>query len=177
MANRLVELAAVFAPLSLVTIGGGQTIVAEIQRQVVDVHGWLSVQEFLDLFAISRMAPGPGSLLVTTIGWTVGGFWGAVVATVAIFGPTVLLIYCVAHVWARYRGARWQLALERGLRPVAAGMILAASYVLLQSLSGGWLARGVAFASTAVLMTMRVQPLALLAAGSLAFVCLRQLGV
>jgi len=170
MPSLLWSLVVVFAPLSLVTIGGGQSAVADIHRQVVDVHHWMTQAQFIDAFAISRMAPGPGSLLVTLIGWHVAGFWGALVATIAIFAPTAGLIYAVAHLWSRYRGARWLTAIESGLRPVAAGMILAAVYVLLQALDGGWVARGLAVASTAALMLTRVSPPALIAAGAALFV-------
>jgi chromate transporter len=173
MLTRLLALFAVFAPLSLVTIGGGQAVIADYHRQVVAVHHWMTETQFLNAFAISRMAPGPGSLLVTLIGWQVAGFWGAVVATLGIFGPTAFLIYGVARLWARYRGARWQVALERGLRPVAAGMILASTYVLLQSLEGGWLAQGIAFASTGILMLTRLNPMLLLACGAGIFVTFR----
>ena len=72
---------------------------------------------------------------------------------------------------------RWQIVLETGLRPVAAGMILAAVYVLLQALDGGWLAQAIAFASTAVLMASRMSPLILLAAGAGIFIGLRLVGV
>jgi chromate transporter len=174
--NRLWSLLTVFVPLSLVTIGGGQTVVADIQRQVVEVHHWMSAAQFVDTFAVSRMSPGPGSLLVTLIGWQVAGIPGAIVATIGIFAPTTFLIYGVAHLWARTRGARWQIALERGLRPVTAGMILAAVYVLLQSLDGGWLARAIAFTSTGILMATRVSPLVLLACGAAVFVAVRSLG-
>lgn len=170
MARLLLPLALVFAPLSLVSVGGGQTVVAGIHHQVVEVHGWLTPQQFVTDFAVSRMAPGPGSLLATLIGWQVAGVAGAIVATLAIFGPTALLIYGVALVWRRSRGARWQRALEGGLRPVAAGMILAAVLVLLQSLSGGLAAVAVALVSTAVLMRTGANPLLLLGCGALAFV-------
>ncbi len=173
MGKLLLSLFAVFAPLSLATIGGGQSVVAGIEREVVGVHHWMTAAEFVNDFAISRMAPGPGSLLVTLIGWQVAGVAGAIVATIGIFGPTTFLIYGVAHLWKRHQGARWQKALERGLRPVAAGFILAAVYVLLRSLDGGWLARGIAFASTGVLMTTRINPLLLLAAGAGLFVAVR----
>lgn len=169
MASRVALLAGIFAPLSLATIGGGQTIVADIQRQVVDVNHWMTPAEFLDLFAVSRMAPGPGSLLATLIGWQVAGLPGAVVATLAIFAPTALLIFGVAYAWTRYRGARWQRAIEAGLRPVAAGLILASVYVLLQSLAGGWPARAIALASTALLTVTRVPPLLLLGCGAVIF--------
>jgi chromate transporter len=162
----------VFVPLSLVSVGGGQSVVAGIHHQVVEQHHWLTEPQFVDAFAISRMAPGPGSLLVTLIGWEVAGLWGAVVASIGIFVPSSLLVYGLARVWARYRGARWQLALEAGLRPVAAGMILAAGFVLLQALEGGWLARGIAVAATAALMVTRINPLLLMAVGALVFVAL-----
>ncbi len=172
MADKLFALASVFVPLSLVTIGGGISVLADIQRQVVDVHHWMTNAQFLNAFAISRMAPGPGSLLVTLIGWEVAGLWGAVVATLSIFTPTAILMYGVAHLWSRYRGARWQAALEGGLRPVAAGMILAAVYVLLQAIEGGWLARGIALVSTTILMMTRISPLILLACGAVSFIVL-----
>ena len=173
MRSLVLGLLTLFAPLSLVSVGGGQTLVAEIHRQVVINHHWLTEQQFVDDFAISRMAPGPGTLLVTLIGWHVAGAAGAVAASFAIFTPTSLLVYGLARVWARYRGARWQLALEAGLRPVAAGMILASGLVLIEALEGGWLARGIAVASTAVLLaSKRISPLLLMGGGGAVFILL-----
>jgi chromate transporter len=176
MPNSLWNLLVVFAPLSLLTIGGGQSVVADIQRQVVDVHRWMTAREFVDAFAISRMAPGPGSLLATLIGWHVAGFWGAIVATIAIFGPTAFLIFGLAHAWRRYTGARWQRVLETGLRPVAAGMILASAYVLIQTLDGGTLAQILAIASTVTLLMTRVNPLVVVLAGTGIFIFLHAAG-
>jgi len=172
MPSILLALALVFLPLSLITIGGGQTVVSEIHRQVVDVHQWMSSSAFVDDFAISRMSPGPGSLLVTLIGWQVGGLSGALVSTLAIFGPAALLMYGIAHVWKKYQGTDWQLAIEAGLRPVAAGMMLSAGYVLLQAQDGGWPVRLIAVASAAFLLFTRVNPLFLLGCGALIFTTL-----
>jgi chromate transporter len=166
----LISIVIVFLPLSLATIGGGQSIIAELHRQVVDVHHWMTPAQFVDAFAISRMAPGPGALLVTLIGWHVAGIWGAVLATIAIFGPTTILIYGVANLWSRHERTRWQKAVEDGLRPVATGMILAAVYILFQALEGGWLARAIAVASAGTLLTTRVNPLLLMLAGAVAFI-------
>lgn len=171
--DRCLQLAALFAPLSLATIGGGQAIIADVQRQVVDVHHWMSAAQFVNTFAIARMAPGPGSLLATLIGWQVAGFWGAVVATLALFGPTAFLIYGVARLWRQHQGARWQVALEAGLRPVAAGMILASVVVLVEGLDGGWQAKLLALASTVCVMATRIHALVLIAAGAGLFVGLR----
>lgn len=175
--NLPLTLLLIFAPLSLVTVGGGQSAVADIHRQIVDVHQWMTAGQFVDAFAVSRMAPGPGSVLASLIGWQVAGFWGAVAATIGIFGPTSLLTWRIAHLWQRYEGARLLRALEIGLRPVAAGMILATVYVLLQALDGGWLARALALTSTAVLMLTPVDPLIMIGMGAATFIGLHLTGL
>ncbi|WP_158747326.1 chromate transporter [Acidisphaera sp. L21] len=172
MRSITLALLVLFAPLSLASVGGGQTLVADIHHQVVANRHWLTEGQFVDAFAIARMSPGPGTLLVTLIGWQVAGIWGAIVASFAIFAPTAFLVYGLARLWARSRGARWQLALETGLRPVAAGMILASGLVLIEALEGGWLARGIAIASTSILMATRLNPVLLMACGAVVFVVL-----
>lgn len=156
----------VFAPLSLATVGGGQAIIAELRRQVVTQHHWLIGSQFTDLYAISRMAPGPGSLFATLIGWHVGGLPGAAAATLGIFGPTILLTYLVAIFWSRFRNVRWKRSLEIGLRPVATGMVLASAYVLIEDMSGGSVARAIALTSTTLMLATKAHPIMLLAFGA-----------
>jgi chromate transporter len=167
--GQLWNLFAVFAPLSFLTVGGGQSVVADIHRQAVEAYGWMNNAQFLDLFALSRITPGPGSLLVTLVGWQVQGVLGALVASFAIFVPSTVLIYALARVWERYRGRRWILAVETGLAPVAAGMILAASCTILRAAEGGMWAWAVAIASTLLLLRTRVSPFVLLGGGALVF--------
>ncbi|SDP38972.1 chromate transporter [Rhodoferax sp. OV413] len=163
------DLLAVFVPLSFLTVGGGQSIVADIHRQAVGVHGWMSDAQFLDLFALSRITPGPGSLLVTLVGWQVAGVGGALAASAAIFLPSSVLVFGLAHVWSRYRTRTLVRAIEAGLAPVAAGMILAASCTVLRAAEGGVWAWSVAALSTLALMWTRINPLLLLALGGLLF--------
>ena len=168
-ATLLLALFAMFAPLSFATIGGGQSVVSDIHRQVVLEHGWIDEPTFVTLFAFSRLTPGPGSLLVTLIGWAVAGWMGAVVASIAIFVPSSVLLYGLARVWARHRGARWQRAMEVGLQPIAAGLILAAAVTVLEASGGGWLAWVVACVSTVTLATTRISPFIVLGLGAAVF--------
>ena len=166
----LASLLTVFAPLSFLTVGGGQSIVADIHRQSVAVHGWMSDAQFLDLYALSRITPGPGALLVTLVGWQVAGIWGALLTSVAIFLPSSVLVFGLAHVWSRYRGKPLVRAIESGLAPVAAGLILAASCTVLRAAEGGAWAWSVAALSTVALATWkRLSPLLVLALGGLVF--------
>jgi chromate transporter len=143
-----------------------------MHRQVVDAYGWMTDAQFLNLFALSRMTPGPGTLLVSMIGWTVDGWAGALVASIAIFVPSSLLVYGLARLWGRYRGARWQQAIELGLAPVAAGMILSTCFTLLQAAEGGIIAWIVAGLSTVLLVFTRLSPLLLITVGAVLFAVL-----
>jgi len=159
----------VIVPLSFVTIGGGASIIADLERQSVSVNHWMTAGQFLDLFAISRAAPGPGSLLVSLIGFQVDGIVGAIVASLAIFVPTSAILYVLARIWRHYRDANWQQAVERGLAPVAAGLILAGVYSIFRIAEGGIMAWIVAIAAFAALRWLRFNPLALMALGGAIF--------
>jgi chromate transporter len=98
--KTLAALAVVFAPLSLVSIGGGASVFAEMQHQAVTVHGWVTQREFEALFAISRAAPGPGALLTTLVGWYADGWAGALVVSLAFFLPSSVLVYGRSHTLA-----------------------------------------------------------------------------
>jgi len=169
--NPLWGLVVIFLPLSLLSIGGGPSILAGMQNQVVDIRQWMSEREFIDLFAISRAAPGPGVLLATLVGWKIAGLAGAIVASLALFVPSSLLYYAVARQWNAHRGQRWHTALERGLAPIAAGLILAGSLVIIETGGTRPLLLAIATISTAILLWRpKLNPLWLLAAGGVAAV-------
>ena len=115
----------VFAPLSLLALGGGTAVIADIAQQSIAVHHWTSEREFADFFALSRAAPGPGSMLTALIGWKVAGIAGAAVTTAAFYLPPGASWYSRRRrLWNRWRGSAWHQAIERGLAPVAAGLFL-----------------------------------------------------
>ena len=87
--DPLIALIIVIAPLSLLAIGGASAIYAPLQHQTVEVYRWVTGREFVELFAIARVTPGPGSMLTTLIGWKVAGFAGALVATLALYIPVL----------------------------------------------------------------------------------------
>lgn len=162
MTRTLLDLARVFATLSLISIGGGSAAIAEMQRQVL-AHHWLTPREFLDLYAIARSAPGPGMQLVTLIGWRVAGLAGAVVASVAMFLPAGVLVYGAGSIWGRLPDSRWKRALTRGLAPLSVGLTLASAVTLARSADHPAMAAAVAAACAAVLLAVRLNPLVLLA--------------
>jgi chromate transporter len=149
--SRLIGLILVFAPLSILSFGGGQAIVADIQYQTVEVHKWLTNSEFIDMFAISRASPGPSTLIVALIGWHVESLAGAIVAVLAIFVPSSILVYAASSWWQRSAASPLRMAIETGLQPVAVGLIFAGLVVLVQASKMGYLQLATLVVCTAIL--------------------------
>lgn len=167
MSGALAQLAVDFSLLSLITVGGVITVLPEMHRNVVEVHGWMSGAEFAQLFALAQASPGPNILVVSLIGWKVAGLAGAVVATGAACAPSSILTYAVSKVWQRFRGARWRVAVEDGLVPVTVGLMLAGGYLITLAADQtvmGFVITGVTAASV---LATRIHPLWLLAAGGM----------
>jgi chromate transporter len=156
MGRSVLALLLVFAPLSILSIGGGQATIPEMQHQAVVVHGWLTNGEFADLFAISRAAPGPSSLIAALIGWQVYGFWGAVAATIGIFLPSSLLMYAVSAWWHRRQDSPIRRVIERGLAPIAVGLVFAGAITILRAADAGALALATAAAVCVLQSTTRI---------------------
>lgn len=123
MDDKLLGLILLCLPLSLLSFGGGQTVVAGLQHETVIVHGWLSAQDFTNIFAISRATPGPSSLIVALIGWHVAGLWGALAASLAMFVPSSIVTAAVGQWWETRGKSRLGAAIQKGLLPIAVGLI------------------------------------------------------
>ena len=149
--SRLIGLILVFAPLSLLSFGRGQAIVADIQHQTVEVHKWLTNSEFVDMFALSRAAPGPSTLISALIGWQVDGFAGALVAALAMYIPSSVVVYAAASWWQRSQASPLRIAIERGLAPVAIGLIFAGVVAVVQAAKMDWLSLATLAVCTAIL--------------------------
>jgi chromate transporter len=130
--SPLVELASVFVRVSLLAFGGGLGILPEMERQAVGAHGWVTHREFIDAWALSQVTPGPGMLMVVVIGFRVAGLAGALVATLAMFGPTATLAAVIADRWGRLGGRPIVGVLRGTLAPVALGLLAAGAYTLLR---------------------------------------------
>lgn len=160
MENPILLLTLKILLLSFMAIGGFITTVPELHRYVVDLHGWMTDERFVTLFAIAQAAPGPNFIVVTLVGMEIGGIRGAALATIAACLPTLLIAYSVSKFWARYNRTGWYRVIERGMAPVAVGLVLATGLLLTSSASLGSLPRmAVTLGTAAFLLTTRRSPL------------------
>jgi chromate transporter len=108
-------------------------------------------------------------MLSTLIGWKVAGAGGAVTATVALYLPSSLLVFGVSRLWGRWRGSVWHGAIERGLEPIAAGLVLAGGLAVLQAAGGAAVWAAAAAATGVLLRWPRLNPLILFGASGAMF--------
>jgi chromate transporter len=165
--NTLVSLALIFSQLSLLSFGGGNAILPEMQRQVVEVHHWMTAETFSALFALGQSAPGPNMMIVPLVGWHVAGWAGVLVTSIAKFGPSSIITMAVLHGWDKFREKPWRRLFQRGFLPITCGLFGASAAVITQASVHTW-ALGLICAGTVYLYTTtKLHPLWYLAAGCL----------
>ncbi|HEY3643479.1 MAG TPA: chromate transporter [Xanthobacteraceae bacterium] len=165
--GRLLTLAGYFALLSLFAIGGANAALPEMHRLAVEVMHWMSDREFANMFAIAQVTPGPNVIVVTLIGYHVAGLLGALVATVAMCGPTCVFAFFVGQVWDRFKDAPWRMAIQAALVPISIGLIGASAAVIARAAAQSWVAVAVTAITALVTFTIRIDPLWIFAAAAL----------
>ena len=127
-----------FLQVGLLSIGGGYATIPLIQQQVVQLHQWLTFQDFTDIITISQMTPGPLAVNTSTfVGLRIGGIPGALAATLGcvVSGFCIsLLLYWFFHRHQENQGIQQAL---KGLRAASIGLIASsAGTILLIALCG-----------------------------------------
>ena len=167
MTSTLIALAVIFTQLSLLAFGGGNSILPEMHRQVVDVHHWMTAQQFGALFALAQAAPGPNLMVVPLVGWHVAGWAGVLVTSVAKFGASSIVTGIAFHLWNRFKDRPWRRIVQNGLVPMTAGLVAASAAVITAASALNWVLAAIVVGCATVLVMTRIHPLAVLAVGAL----------
>src|SRR5207245_4521756 len=125
-----IALALFFLKAGAFIFGSGLAIVPFLCQGVVHDHHWLTERQFVDAVAMGLITPGPVVISATFIGYLVGGFAGAAVATLAIFTPIYLGVVVPGRWFVRHRDNAQMKAFVKGATAAAAGAIAGATVVL-----------------------------------------------
>jgi chromate transporter len=128
--TSLVDLGLYFLKVGAFTIGGGLTMVAFIQDQVVGQFGWMTPREFIDGLALGQLTPGPVLMIAAYVGYKLAGVAGAAVAATAAFLPSFIIMLAILPVLDRVRQMMWVKAVMKGMGPAVIG-VLAVSLIRL----------------------------------------------
>jgi chromate transporter len=126
----LFDLAATMAKIDLFAFGGGFSALPLMLHEVVDVHQWLDSTTFINGLALGQVTPGPIVITATFVGFLTYGFWGGVVATIAIFTPSFLFVVGTVPYYDRLRSSRLYQKLFKGILFSFVGLLLSVTIKL-----------------------------------------------
>lgn len=153
------------ALLSSVSFGGIPSVLPDVHNYVA-ANGWVSDREFADFFAVAQALPGPNMILMMSfIGWKVGGLPAAVAAALATCGPPCAIYFAAFGLWDRLRDAPVRRILRAGVAPLTVGLILGSGAVMAHTADTGWRAVLVTLGAALALLRGRVNPIWAVAAG------------
>jgi chromate transporter len=121
--NSLLDIGAYFLKVGAFTIGGGLTMIAFIQDQVVGQFGWLTPREFIDGLALGQLTPGPVLMIAAYVGYKVAGLAGATIAATAAFLPSFIIMLVALPILDRVRKLAWMRAIMKGMGPAVIGVL------------------------------------------------------
>ncbi|WP_183574951.1 chromate efflux transporter [Mucilaginibacter sp. X5P1] len=131
--NIYLKISLVFSGISLSLFGGGYVMIPIMQSMLVSNLKWVSGQEFLDCIAFSQLTPGPILVSSVFIGYKLTGLAGAIVALVATFAPSAILMILVSKIFAVHKESTWLRNSMAGIKAVVVGLIIASAYKLLHA--------------------------------------------
>lgn len=159
----------VFALLSILAVGGGTAVLPEMKAMTVNLHHWLTDDQFRDIYSLGQLAPGPNMLMVIVIGYHVAGTLGAILAFTGFFLPASALTFVVARIWDHFKDSPWRLAVQRGLAPVVVGLMTSGVIAIARTAITGATTLVLAATVFAVLyFGRRINPAFLILAGGIA---------
>jgi chromate transporter len=122
--HNLGVMALIFLKIGMVAFGGGYAMIPILQWDMVDHLHWLTLRQFLDGILLGFVTPGPIIITATFIGYWIKGLAGAVVGTVSIFLPPILMIIFLTPYYQRVKESRWVRPVIQGILSALVGMLI-----------------------------------------------------
>ncbi|MBK7921124.1 MAG: chromate transporter [Veillonella sp.] len=112
--------------VGLFCIGGGYASMPLIQNEVVDGHHWITMHEFVDIFTISQMTPGPIGINAAIRRCQDSWHYGRYCATAGFVFPSVIIMLLMAYLYFKYGDVGIIRGVLNGLRPAVVALIASA---------------------------------------------------
>ena len=156
-----------FLRFGVTLFGSGYLLVAYLQTSLVDRLGLLTTAELLEAIVIGEMTPGPLFTVSTAVGYFLGGFGGAAVATVAIFLPSFPLAMLLGRIMPRLSRSTTARNVLRGLGAAVVGVMAAVAWTIGTRVITDVPSALIAVGALAVLRFTRLGPIALVPVGAI----------
>lgn len=121
-----------FFKIGMFSVGGGMATLPFLY-DISDKTGWFTHAQLADMIAVAESTPGPiGINMATYTGYTTGGIPGAVLATLGMIMPGMIIVTVIVAILEKFRHNRYVEAAFYGLRPASTGLIAAAGILVVK---------------------------------------------
>lgn len=166
-----------FLKVGAVLYGSGYVLLAFLRNDFVHRLGWLTDQQLLDAISIGQFTPGPVFTTATFVGYLVGGWLGAVLATVGIFLPSFVFVAAINPLVPRLRQSKAMGGFLDGVNVAALGLMAAVTWELGRSAVVDVPTILLAVAAAALLIRVKVNSVWLILAGAMVGVGIQMAGL
>lgn len=130
------RLFAIMFKIGLFTFGGGYSMINILEREFVEKNKWLDGEEFLDIITISQSTPGPIAINAATyIGYRIYGFFGSLLATVAVCVPSFVIIFMISLFYDEFLSIKTVDAAFKGIQSCVVFLIISAGIRMFKKLN------------------------------------------
>jgi chromate transporter len=127
--SLLIHLAWTFALLSILAVGGGTAVLPEMQTILAHQFG-IDHTQFVHIYSVGQLAPGPNMLMVLVIGYQIAGLIGAGVVLLSFFLPSSILCFYIGRLWSRFGESPWRRSIQNALEPISIGLMSSGVYAV-----------------------------------------------
>ena len=152
-----VQLALSFALLSILAVGGGTAVLPEMQTLLAHQFG-ISHTQFVHIYSMGQVAPGPNMLMVLIIGYQIAGLAGAGIVLLAFFLPSSILCFYVGRLWVRIGESPWRRAVQNALEPISVGLMASGVYAVGKASIVSSLTAGLALITLYLILRTKINP-------------------
>ena len=157
-----------FLKVGFVGFGGGYAMLALMEQEIVKTQSWMTNSEFIDIIAVAEMTPGPiATNSATFVGFNVAGFLGAVIATLGVITPSLILILPAAALFSRHYQSPLIQGVLTGIYPAVIALIGLAVFVIAEGAIIDIKTFLIGIICFLLLLLTRIHPLLLLGLGAL----------
>jgi chromate transporter len=158
--NKGLKLFSIFFYIGVFTIGGGYAMIPAMRDIIVKKNNYLSEDEFLEMFAISQITPGPIAInMATFIGYKQGGIIGSTLATLGVVLPSLIIITLISIFFLDFTRYKFVQKLFIGILAGVAGEIAYLTFDLAQKIKISIFTVGIFVVSIIALFLLKINPI------------------
>jgi chromate transporter len=165
--SLLIHLAWTFALLSVLAVGGGTAVLPEMQTILAHQFG-IDHTQFVHIYSIGQLAPGPNMLMVLVIGYQIAGLIGAGVVLLSFFLPSSLMCFYMGRLWNRFGENPWRRSIQNALEPISIGLMSSGVYAVAKASVVNGITLALALVTLYLILRTKMNPvLVILGSGGL----------